>query len=106
MIQHAKKGLVLLMYTKITKNGQIRIPKKVQNDLNLLEGHYLYIYESQKCIYIEKDHEDDTLNQCLFANDKVTIPMELRKLLNISNGTHLYLDVSDYNTIRLMKNDP
>lgn len=82
------------MYLKISKNGQIRIPKKVQMQLNLIEGKYLFIYESQNCIMIEKQHEDETLNQCLFTNGKITIPMELRRLVNVSAGTILSIDVS------------
>ncbi len=87
------------MYLKVSDNGQIRIPKKVQTQLNLIEGQYLFVYESQNCIMIEKHHEDETLNQCLFTNGKITIPMELRRLLNITARTTLSIDISSNKVI-------
>lgn len=87
------------MYLKISDNGQIRIPKKVQTQLNLIEGQYLFVYESQNSIMIEKHHEDETLNQCLFTNGKITIPMELRRLFNITARTTLSIDISSNKVI-------
>ncbi|MFS0646110.1 AbrB/MazE/SpoVT family DNA-binding domain-containing protein [Siminovitchia sp. 179-K 8D1 HS] len=82
------------MYLIMSKNGQIRIPKKIQKQLNLIEGQYLFVYESKNCIMIEKHHEDETLNQCLFTNGKITIPMELRRLCNINVREMFSIEVS------------
>lgn len=91
------------MYIKLFKNGQIRIPKKFQLTLDFQEGNYLFIYESQNCIMIEKDHHDETLNLCLFTNSRISIPMELRRILEISDSTPLSMDVSISNDILLIK---
>src|SRR5699024_3457458 len=91
------------MYIKLFKNGQIRIPKKFQLALDFQVGNYLFIYESQNCIMIEKDHHDETLNQCLFALSRISIPMELRRILDISHSTPLSIDVSSNNDILLIK---
>lgn len=82
------------MTLKISKSGRIRIPKNVRNELNLLEGSYLFVYESQNCIMIEKYNKDNTLNQCLFYDGRITIPIELRRSLNLSPGAPLSIKVS------------
>ncbi|WP_141432574.1 AbrB/MazE/SpoVT family DNA-binding domain-containing protein [Bacillus sp. 03113] len=83
------------MYVKrLLKNGQISIPKKVQNQLSLIEGDYLYIYKDQESIVIENKHHNQHLNQCIFRCGRVSIPIELRRLLDISYKTPLVMDAS------------
>lgn len=39
---------------KVTLRGQIRIPKKVQDKLEVEEGDYILFFEENNRIYIEK----------------------------------------------------
>ncbi|KRG13936.1 hypothetical protein ACA30_13510 [Virgibacillus soli] len=82
------------MNLKISNGGRIRIPKNIHTELNWTDGRYLFVYEFQNCIMIEKYNKDKTLNQCLFSNGRITIPIELRRLLNISPNSFLSMDVS------------
>ncbi|RTR28156.1 AbrB/MazE/SpoVT family DNA-binding domain-containing protein [Robertmurraya yapensis] len=79
----------MIFYKKISKTGQINLPKEICTELNLIDGEYLFIYKHQNSIVIEKQHENVTFNQCIFRNGKVSIPVELRKLTDITQNTLL-----------------
>lgn len=84
------------MYNRrLLKTGQVSIPKKFQKILDLKEGDYLFIYKHQKSIIIVNHHNNQTLNQCIFRNGRVSIPAEIRKLIGISIETALEITVPD-----------
>ncbi|PLR82180.1 hypothetical protein CVD25_08795 [Bacillus canaveralius] len=83
------------MYVRrISKKGQICIPKKIQTKLSILEGDYLYIYIKYSNIIIEKHNDNQTLNQCVIRNGQISIPAEIRRILGISYDTPLVIDAS------------
>lgn len=79
---------------KLRKNGQITIPKKVQEQLNIQNGDFLTVYQQTKgMIAIKNHHHDHKLNQCVFSNGRVSIPVELRRILNIQDRSDLFMEV-------------
>lgn len=83
------------MYSRrIQRNGQVSIPKLIQTKLSLTEGEYLFLYKQYHTIVLEKHHANETLNQCIFRDGKVSIPAELRRILGITLETRLSLDYS------------
>lgn len=84
-----------MYYRRLSKSGQISIPKTVEQQLNLKEGHYLYVYQYKESIIIVNHHSNKTLNQCIYRNGKVSIPAELRRLLGISFETPLEMTLAD-----------
>lgn len=81
-------------YSKLFKSGQIAIPKKIQDYLDFKEGEILFIYEFKERIEIVKQHQNKTLNQCVFGYGKISIPAELRRLFGITTETLLKLQVN------------
>ncbi|MBT2641604.1 AbrB/MazE/SpoVT family DNA-binding domain-containing protein [Bacillus sp. ISL-41] len=92
-----------MLIRKLYNNGQIIIPKKVTHELGIEDGQLLYIYNEKDTIVIEKDHEDKYLNQATLYNGNLTIPCELRKLLNWEGENLLEMEVNSNNKIRLKK---
>lgn len=92
-----------MFYRRLSKTGQISIPKHMEQQLNLKEGYYLYIYNCKESIIIVKHHSNETLNQCIYRNGKVSIPTELRRLLGISFETPLELTLSDDQDMIIIK---
>ncbi|WP_370875145.1 AbrB/MazE/SpoVT family DNA-binding domain-containing protein [Cytobacillus purgationiresistens] len=88
---------------KITKNGQILIPKEIQNRTSISEGDFLYIYIRKKQIVIEKSNENQTLNQCVFRNKLLSIPVEIRRILDISNESKLAICCSPCNNSIILR---
>ncbi|MGG0720478.1 AbrB/MazE/SpoVT family DNA-binding domain-containing protein [Robertmurraya massiliosenegalensis] len=86
----------MIFYRKILKTGQITIPKEISSKLNLLEGEYLFIYKYQNSIVIKKQHDNTTLNQCIFRYGKISIPAELRKLIGITQNTRLKVQMNNF----------
>lgn len=80
-----------MYYRKLLKTGQITIPKELQNELRFTEGEYLFIYQYQDSIILVKDHDNNTLNKCIFRDGRISIPVELRRLLGITDNTLLML---------------
>lgn len=95
MVKRAKNCLVKKMqyYKKPFKSGQITIPKRIQTYLDFNEGEYLFIYVFKNWIEVVKQHHNKTLNQCIFGRGKISIPIELRRLLGITRTTLLKLQV-------------
>lgn len=56
----------MMYFKRLFRSGQVSIPKEFQKQLNINEGHYLFIYHCNNSIVIEKDHHNKTLNQCIF----------------------------------------
>ncbi|MEQ2527665.1 AbrB/MazE/SpoVT family DNA-binding domain-containing protein [Bacillaceae bacterium CLA-AA-H227] len=79
----------MIFYKKISKTGQVNLPKEICTELNLVDGEYLFIYKYQQSVVIEKQHENVTFNQCILRNGKISIPVELRKLTDITQNTLL-----------------
>jgi bifunctional DNA-binding transcriptional regulator/antitoxin component of YhaV-PrlF toxin-antitoxin module len=94
-----------MLIRKLYNNGQIIIPKKVTQELGIEDGQVLYIYNEKETIVIEKDHEDKYLNQATLNNGNLTIPCELRKLLNWEGENFLEMEVNSNNKITLRKFD-
>ncbi|MBT2639425.1 AbrB/MazE/SpoVT family DNA-binding domain-containing protein [Bacillus sp. ISL-39] len=92
-----------MLIRKLYNNGQIIIPKKVTQKLGIEDGQVLYIYNEKDTIVIEKDHENKYLNQATLNNGNLTIPCELRKLLNWEGENSLEMEVSSNNKIHLKK---
>lgn len=84
-----------MFYRRLTKTGQVFIPKKMEKQLRLKEGHYLYLYISEENIIIVKHHSNKTLNQCIYRNGKISIPAELRRLVGISFNTPLEITLDE-----------
>lgn len=82
------------MKIKLTKNGQIFISKKIQNQLDFHEGDFLFVHTYKDSIIIEKNHHNKLLNQCVLSYGRISIPVELRRLLGISEMTSLSMKVS------------
>ncbi|MFJ6414489.1 hypothetical protein ACIQLG_17040 [Terribacillus saccharophilus] len=78
----------------LLKSGQLTIPRNVQTLLDYEYGDYLYIYISNKYIVISKHHTNTTLNQCVFNNNRISIPKEIRRILKITAETLLEIKVS------------
>ncbi len=87
----------MIFYRKISKTGQITLPKEICTNLNLIEGEYLFIYKYKNSIIIQKHHDNTTLNQCIFRNGKISIPAELRKLTGITQNTLLKIKINRCN---------
>jgi bifunctional DNA-binding transcriptional regulator/antitoxin component of YhaV-PrlF toxin-antitoxin module len=83
-----------MYYRNLLKTGQIALPKEIQSNLDLVEGEYLFIYIFQDNIEICKHHENNTLNQCIFRNGKISIPVELRKLTGITPNSRLKVQIN------------
>lgn len=81
-------------YRRLLKTGQITIPKKIQNQLRFKEGDFLFIYQYQDSIVITKQHDNNTLNKCVFRDGRISIPAEIRRLLGITGDTLLILDTN------------
>ncbi|MFB6469439.1 AbrB/MazE/SpoVT family DNA-binding domain-containing protein [Cytobacillus sp. Hz8] len=81
-------------YKKPFKSGQITIPKRIQTYLDFSEGEYLFIYVFKNRIEVVKQHHNKTLNQCVFGHGKISIPIELRRLLGITTTTLLKLQIN------------
>lgn len=77
----------------LNRNGQITIPKHILRELNFKEGYFVSVYKENQIIVIDQQ-VNDTFNQCVFRNGKVSIPAELRHILKINTNTPLQLDVS------------
>lgn len=77
---------------KITKNGQINIPVTVYKPMGLENGDSVFIYKNYSHLIIKKDHHDQSVNQCIFRNGKLSIPIELRTLLKINSDSLLKLE--------------
>lgn len=91
-----------MMYIKrLFRSGQVSIPKEFQKQLNINEGHYLFIYHCNNSIVIEKDHHNKTLNQCIFRKGKVSIPIEIRNLMGIQVGNLLKIQIKQDKLILL-----
>jgi len=89
----------ILLIKKINKSGQIFIPKQIQNQLEIQNGDSLYIYHHKGIIVVEKmdnQYEKRTLNECLLSNGRVSIPVELRRILQINVGAALIMESSNY----------
>lgn len=80
---------------RIYGNGQISIPKKLQKELNIINGDNLFIYLVNNSIIIQTTHHNKTLNQCYFSGGRLSIPMEIRRILNITDKTPLVMDITD-----------
>lgn len=94
------------MNIKLTKNGQILIPKRVQKSLKFHEGEFLFIHTCKDKILIEKNNQNKFLNQCVFNFGRISIPAEIRRILNISEMTPLSMNVSiEQQTIFIQKNN-
>lgn len=87
----------MIFYRKISKTGQITLTKEIYTRLNLIDGEYLYIYKYKNSIVIQKHHENKTLNQCIFRNSRISIPVELRKLTGISQSSLLKVQITSRN---------
>ncbi|MGN8844419.1 AbrB/MazE/SpoVT family DNA-binding domain-containing protein [Niallia sp. Sow4_A1] len=83
------------MYNKLLKSGQVTIPNKAQKHIGIQDGDSLYLYQEQDHIVIVKHHTDHTLNKCIFHKGKISIPAELRRLLGISVGTLLEININN-----------
>lgn len=83
----------MVYFKKMFKTGQITIPKEFRILLNINEGQYLFIHQCNKSIIIEKNHTNNTLNQCIFRNGKISIPKELRSQMGIMVDHHLKLQI-------------
>ncbi len=82
---------------KISKNGQIGIPKQVRKQLNIQNGDFLTIYYDNDVLVIEKwdNQHHNQLNQCIFSNGRVSIPIELRRIHNIELDFPVTMEISN-----------
>lgn len=78
---------------KLLKNGQVSIPKKIQVQLNIQDGDYLTIYQQTEGIAIKNQHHDPQLNQCIVSNGRISIPVELRRILKIKEQSNFLMEV-------------
>lgn len=79
---------------KILRNGQIAIPREIQRLLNIKEGDYLCIYNTNNEIIIDTQEKDDQLNVCIFRHGKVSVPSEIRRIMKIKLGSYLVMEIS------------
>ncbi|WP_445492039.1 AbrB/MazE/SpoVT family DNA-binding domain-containing protein [Niallia sp. 03133] len=80
---------------KIYKNGQISIPKQLQRELKIKNGDLLYVYILNKSIIIQTSHDNKTLNQCYISGGRISIPMEIRRILSITPKTPLIIGITE-----------
>ncbi|GKU84211.1 MULTISPECIES: AbrB/MazE/SpoVT family DNA-binding domain-containing protein [Bacillati] len=80
---------------RIYNNGQISVPKKVQNLLNLKDGDLLFIDILDKSIIIIANHDNKNLNQCYLSRNRISIPKEIRNILGITSDTPLIMGITD-----------
>jgi AbrB family looped-hinge helix DNA binding protein len=85
-----------MYYRRLLKTGQITIPKEIQNQLIFTEGDFLFIYKCEDSIVIAKQHDNNTLNKCVFRDGRISIPAEIRRLLGITGNTLLILETNSY----------
>lgn len=83
------------MYYKLLKNGQVLIPKRAQKHLSIKDGDFLYLYQQGDLIVIVKHHSNETLNQCIFRNGRISIPVELRTLIGITPSSLLEIHMDN-----------
>lgn len=93
------------MYVKrLTKNGQILLPAALYRLLGIKDGEFVSIYEEANQLVVSNLPEDDHLNKCIFRNGKLSIPMELRNILQIDTDTLLLLQAyPEKGLIKIMK---
>lgn len=93
-----------LYVKKLTKNGQILLPAALYRMLGIKDGEFVTIYEDANQLVVTNHHENAHLNKCIFRNGKLSIPMELRKMLKIDTNTLLLLQAYPENGfIKIMK---
>lgn len=80
---------------KISRNGQIAIPKELQRELGIQDGDYLNIDFTNNKVIIDNLMQNNYLNQCIINRGKVTIPTEIRRIMNIQHGTHFIIELSN-----------
>jgi len=93
------KEVRILLIKKINKSGQVFIPKQFQKQLEIQDGDSLYIYQHKGMIVVEKmdnQYEKRTLNECLLSNGRVSIPVELRRILQINVDAALIMESSTF----------
>ncbi len=57
---------------KVTSKGQVTIPKKLRKKLGLKSGDYIKIKETAQGYYIEKDINEDKIDQYVGILNKST----------------------------------
>jgi len=61
-----------LYKAKVTSKGQVTIPKKLRKKLGLKSGDYIKIKETAQGYYIEKDINEDKIDQYVGILNKST----------------------------------
>ncbi|CAM3683983.1 AbrB/MazE/SpoVT family DNA-binding domain-containing protein [Cytobacillus oceanisediminis] len=88
---------------KLTKSGQISLPAELYKQAGFKDGEYVTIYKEANQLVISSHHTDDYLNKCIFRNGRLSIPMELRKMLNINATTFLMIQSAKENKSLIIK---
>ncbi|XJZ28032.1 AbrB/MazE/SpoVT family DNA-binding domain-containing protein [Bacillota bacterium Lsc_1132] len=83
-----------MLLKRLNKKGQISIPKKIQQQLKIKDGDSLTIFQQKEQIILKSRHPNKRLNQCILSGGRISIPAELRRILNIHIDSDLEMEVS------------
>lgn len=85
-----------MLIKKVYKTGQILIPKQIQKQFRFFEGDTLNVYHENNLIIVEKSSGTNQLNECILSGGRISIPIELRRILNIKLGDPLLMETINY----------
>ena len=92
-----------MLLKKLNKKGQISIPKKIQQQLKIKDGDSLAIFQQKELIILKSQHPNQRLNQCILSGGRISIPAELRRILNIHTESDFVMEVSVPDEMILLK---
>ncbi|MCK6205744.1 AbrB/MazE/SpoVT family DNA-binding domain-containing protein [Bacillus infantis] len=74
---------------RLTKTGQLYIPKGLRQYLNFKEQMFLCIYVENNSIIIEHILDENSHNKIVYNGNKITVPVEIQRILGITKDTNL-----------------
>jgi len=83
----------ILYYRRLSKNGQINLPRELLKQIHVVNGDTLYIDYNCTTIKVIKQECNPTLNQCILSNGKISIPAEIRRFLEIPWNTLMKITI-------------
>lgn len=88
---------------RLYKNGQVIIPKKIANKLQINEQTNLSILYENGHIVIDKKNINPDLNQRTLSNGFINIPKEIRDIHGIRTDSYLHVKVDMQSNRILLK---
>ena len=82
---------------RLNRQGRLPIPKDVRDKMAWVDGELydVYIPPKSKTIVIETSELQSNNNQCIYFKGRITIPIELRKIINITEHDRLQYSIDN-----------